>query len=98
MPHERQGHDESRALSRFTRRRDASVVMLGDLSADGQSHPDAFVLDPTVEALEGPEDPVEILDVEAESVILDVDPVLPAGRFAVDPDQRLPIAPVLQGI
>src|SRR5437588_7050640 len=68
-----QGDDERGALPRGAAGRDGAAVPLDDLAADGQPNPGALVLPAAVQALERGEDPVQVLFLEADAVVLDGD-------------------------
>src|SRR5262249_13797549 len=107
-----QGDEERRALPRGAAGGELPAVALDDLAADGQPHAGALVLAPAVQPLERGEDPLQVLLVKADAVVLDAElapergravpgqPGLAVGQDAgPDPHPRWLVLPVeLEGV
>src|SRR5712691_9810027 len=79
------GDDEFGACSRTAFGGDASAVPFDDLSANREPYAGALVLSTAVKALEYLEDPVQVLLVKSDSVVLDRNPADAGGLLpAVD--------------
>src|SRR5947209_6196963 len=65
-----QADDERGALPRGAAGCDRSAMPLDNLAADSQPHPGALVFPPAVQAMEGGEDPVQVLFIETDAVVL----------------------------
>src|SRR3954451_2292338 len=85
----RDGEPKGRTRCRlYVSQPDAPAVELHDLAAQRQPDPGAAVLVPQVEPLEDDEDPLRVLRVDADAVVLDGDDPVRVVVLGPDPDER----------
>src|SRR5512138_808156 len=95
----RQGEDEGRALARRRLDRDSAAVPFDDLPDHGQADPGPGVLVAGMEALEDHEDPVEVLGLDPDPVVLHGKPPEASLAPGRDPDPGRDVGTaVLEGV